>query len=73
VPALGEASRAPGHEPREEIRDIAQDGAPVVRKYFGEVKLGEACRFGGMVRNTDQQAREEMEEHEHKGGKPGAE
>jgi len=26
-----------------------------------------------MVRNTDQQAREEMEKHEHKGGKPGAE
>jgi len=26
-----------------------------------------------MARNTDQQAREEMEKHEHKGGKPGAE
>jgi len=26
-----------------------------------------------MVRNTDQQAREEMKKHEHKGGKPGAE
>jgi hypothetical protein len=29
--------------------------------------------IGGMVRNTDQQAREEMKKHEHKGGKPGAE